>query len=221
MQQPDLKADSVVIAIQPEVGKLTAFAQNLAIKTAQGYQTAADHLKAIKGLLKQIEDARTRVTKPLNEALRQVNSQAKEASAPLATSELQIKRAMNAYADEQDRIRREEQARADEAARKEQEKLQQRATRAASTGKVEKAAELESQACAVVAPVINREPPKVSGITSREVWKFDVTDPSLVPREYLSVDETKIRKVVQALKGDTKIAGVRVYPERSLAAGAA
>jgi hypothetical protein len=84
-----------------------------------------------------------------------------------------------------------------------------------------KAEEATQQAAMVVAPVIYREPPKVSGISTREVWLFEVTDPAAVPREYLTVDESKIRKVVGALKGDTRIAGVRVYSDKRLASGAA
>lgn len=84
-----------------------------------------------------------------------------------------------------------------------------------------KAAALEQTSAAVVAPIIQRAPPKVAGLTTREVWKFAVEDPAKVPREYLIVDETKIRKVVQALKGDAKIPGVRIYPEKQFASGAA
>jgi hypothetical protein len=58
-------------------------------------------------------------------------------------------------------------------------------------------------------------------VSTREVWKFEITDAAQIPREYLVVDEARIRKVVQALKGDAKIPGVRVYPERQIAAGAA
>lgn len=79
---------------------------------------------------------------------------------------------------------------------------------------------IETRAAAVVAPIISREPPKVAGVATREVWKFQVENPALVPREYCVVDEAKIRKVVAALKGDTTIPGVRVYAEKSIAAGA-
>lgn len=219
--QPDLRSDSAVVAIQPEVSKITAFAQSIVIKTVDGYQQASDYLKSVKGLLRQIEDARTRVTKPLNEALRQVNSQAKEASAPLLTAETQIKRAMLTYSAEQERIRREEQRKAEEAARKERERIEAQAAKAAAAGKVERAAQLEERAATVVAPVIQREAPKVAGVSMREVWRFEVTDPAAVPREYLTVDEKKIGAVVRALKGDTQIAGVCVWKEKSLASGAA
>jgi flagellar biosynthesis GTPase FlhF len=102
----------------------------------------------------------------------------------------------------------EKQARA---AAKEAAKLDTRAERTEAAGE-EKAATLQAAAHSVVAPVIQREPPKIAGLTRREDWKFEVTDPSKVPREYLMVDEQKIGKVVKALKKETVIAGVRVYP---------
>ena len=85
----------------------------------------------------------------------------------------------------------------------------------------EKVEDLQLREAMVVAPVVDREAPKVAGIATREVWRFEVTDPALVPREYLVVDESKIGKVVRALKGDAVIAGVRVYSERQLASSAA
>jgi len=220
MQQHDLKSDAAVVAIQPDVSKLTTFAQTLAIKSADGYHAAASHLTAIKGVLKKISDAHARVKKPLLDATRELDKQKNEASAPLEQAELLIKRAMNAYSEEQRRIQQEEQRKADEAVRKEQHKLQERAAKAEASGKIEKAAALQVQAQTIVAPVISREPPKVAGIVTRQAWKFEVVDASLVPREYLSIDEKKIGGVVRSLKGDTKIPGVRVWPEDQIAAAA-
>jgi hypothetical protein len=61
--------------------------------------------------------------------------------------------------------------------------------------------------------VMPQEQPKVDGISSRDAWKFEVTNAAIVPREYLSVDEKKIGKVVAALKEFTSIPGIRVYSE--------
>lgn len=128
-------------------------------------------------------------------------------------------------------------AEAEAKARAEQDRLRREAESAAAAGRAAEAAKLAAQAAkveekaavraevmeqrtaAVVAPVIHREPPKVTGVSAREVWKFEVTDATAVPREYMVPDETKIRKVVNALKGDTQIAGVKVWAEKSLAAG--
>ena len=84
-----------------------------------------------------------------------------------------------------------------------------------------KQAELEQREAAVTAPVIHREAPKVEGLSTRTTWKFRISDERAIPREYLAIDEQKIRKVVQALKGDTNIPGVEVYAEESMAARAA
>ena len=86
------------------------------------------------------------------------------------------------------------------------------------TKAAEKASALEQRAAAVVAPAVQREAPKVAGLKTREVWKFEIVDPSLLPREYLVPDEAAIRGVVNSLKDRTKIPGVRVFPDKSQAA---
>lgn len=52
----------------------------------------------------------------------------------------------------------------------------------------------------------------------RTTWEFQVTNPALVPRQFLSVNETAIRVAVKAAttpdgKNDLKIDGVRIYPK--------
>jgi len=97
----------------------------------------------------------------------------------------------------------------------------QAALEAEAAGNAEAAAELLEKPVEVapveVAPEAVPVPvvpiaPKVAGAGAMvEVWHFEVLDPLAIPREYLSVNEVAIGKVVQALKGQAKIAGVRVY----------
>jgi hypothetical protein len=218
--QPDLVTDPSITALAPDRDELVARAQNVKIITATGYGEAAGWLKSIKGFLKAIEDARTRITKPLNDSLREVNAQAKEAARPFLESEAKIKRAMIAYSDEQDRIRAAEQRRANEAAEKERLRLQEIADRAAAKGQEGKAEIFAERAQAVVAPVAQRAAPKVEGVSIPKVWQYEITDEDLIPREYLVVDEVKLRKVVMALKSQTNIPGVRVFEQKRIAAGA-
>ena len=58
--------------------------------------------------------------------------------------------------------------------------------------------------------------PKVSGSVVREAWKFEITDDSLIPREYLMPDEKAIGAMVRTRKGATNIPGVRVYTETTV-----
>jgi hypothetical protein len=213
-------------AQDPQVKELTAQTEtllevgsNYRVANAGDYQVAGIELQRVKGAQKRLDDLRKSMTKPLDAAKKAIMDFFRTPEDKLARAESGIKRAMIGYQSEQDRKRREEQARVDEAARKERERLAAQAQKAAASGKVERAEQLEQRASAVVAPVISREPPKVIGVQTREVWKFEVTNPDLVPRQFLSVDDSKIRKVVGALKGDTKIDGVRIWSERAIAAG--
>lgn len=54
---------------------------------------------------------------------------------------------------------------------------------------------------------------KVSG--TRQTWTFEITDAAAVPREYLVVNETAIRKAMNA--GARDIPGVRIYQETKIA----
>jgi phosphoenolpyruvate-protein kinase (PTS system EI component) len=219
--QPNFTSDPSVVALSPALERLRAMTKGLVIKTAEGYEAAATMLKSIKGSLATIEDARTRITQPINASLREVNAQAKAAAAPFLADEQTIKRAMIAYSDEQDRLQREEQRRQNEAAAKEQARLQEIADRAAAKGQDTKAEAFQERAQAVTAPIVQREQPKIAGIAIPKIWTFEITDEDLIPREYLIVDESRIRRVVTALKGDTKIPGVRVFEQKRISAGVA
>ncbi len=218
---PDLSADDTIVALSPAREALRSFTKNLVIKTVQGYEAAAERLKHIKGALATIEDARTRITKPLNETLREVNAQAKGAAAPFLEDEQTIKRAMIGYSNEQDRLRREEQRKLDERAEADRKRLLDAAARNEAKGNTAKADAFEERAAQVVAPVAQVQAPKVAGISIPEVWDFEVTDEDLIPRAYCEVSMKRIRSQVGATKGMTEIPGVRVFKTKRIAAGAA
>jgi hypothetical protein len=56
---------------------------------------------------------------------------------------------------------------------------------------------------------------KVHG--ARTVWRFEVTDESLVPREFMMTNDFAIRKAVN--EGTREIAGVRIYEDVIITAG--
>lgn len=217
----DPATNPAVIEVTSGITALEKFAASYTVTTPEQFQAGAADLQRVKGMQKKLEETRTGITGPMNAALKKVNDFFRAPAEKLVAIEQLIKRKLGAYHEEQQRIAAAEQAKADERARKEREKLEQRAAAAEASGKVEKAAALQTQAATVVAPVIVREAPKVAGVQMRDAWKFQVVDPNLVPREYLVVDETKIRKVVAALKQDTNIPGVRVYSEKQIASSAA
>jgi hypothetical protein len=117
---------------------------------------------------------------------------------------------------EDERLRQAElQRQADEKKRIEDERLRQAEALAAS-GDMAIAEKLLEEEIIVVpqAPVVVAA---VAGAQIRENWTFEITDESLLPREYLVPDMTKIRGVVKAMKGQTKIPGVRAFDQGTVA----
>ena len=70
-----------------------------------------------------------------------------------------------------------------------------------------------------VAPVVASKVEAVAGVSVKKVWKYEIVDEKLIPREYLIPDTVKIGKMVRA-GGDTlQIPGVRIYAESNLSIG--
>jgi len=252
---PEFKSDPAVVAMIPAVERVRQFTAGLVIQSASIYEEAATLLKSIKAQITWFDDARIKITKPINDGLREINAQHKATVAPLLEAERAIKAAMLKYSDEEDRIREEEQRKANETAAKERARLQAIADEAArkaaeeaaakrkasqdaaAAGRAEEAIKLaaqadrveekaqskveafESRAAAVVAPISHSDVPKVGGIRIPLVWDFEIVDAALIPREFLDVNETRIRKVVKAMQAHTNIPGVKVKQVKQIAAG--
>lgn len=68
-----------------------------------------------------------------------------------------------------------------------------------------------------IAPaVVTPEAVAPKGLSTSEKWCHVVVDERIIPREYLMVNEKKIAAVVRAMKGETRIAGVRVYADTKI-----
>lgn len=222
-----LRNDPTVVASITQSEELAKLATAV-IKTPAQYAQAGEYLKTVNAMLDDIEAARVRLTRPLNGVIRDLNADARHLSAKPLHLQQALKRALLAYSSEQARIQREAQQRADEAARKAQEKLQQQAAKAQAAGKVEKAEVLQSRAEAVVAPIITRELPKVAGLSTRENWYAECTDLAALviavaagtaPLSLLMANDKVLGAQARSLKADFVVSGVRVWCEKSLAAG--
>jgi hypothetical protein len=198
------------------------------IQSHDRYQQVADYLKSIKAFQKRVTDFFAPHKARALESHRALCADEKKALDPALQDEAGCKRLLLAYDNEQDRLRREEEQKRQADARQAEEarRLAEAAameTEAIETGDqalLEQAMEMVEQP--IVAPAIapvEKQTPKVSGVSYREVWKFRIVNPSLIPREYLAVDDSKIGQVVRAMKGATKIPGIVAYADKQVAAG--
>lgn len=216
--KPEVKA---VLAV---VDELAIFAANYAVTTAAQYQSGADDLKRVKSAQDDCEAERKKITDPLNKALKAANDLFRAPAARLAQIEQAIKSKLLTFKRAEEERTRERQRIENEKARKETERLQTIADKAAAKGQESKAEKFAGRAATVVAPVVIADVPKVKGLSERENWKAEILDKTKLAEEYKIADEVKIGKLVRALKSDAQAvlgAGVRVYNDAGLASGKA
>ena len=189
------------------------------------YSQGGEWLKLIKAKMKDLDTLRKSMTSPLDLAKKRIMDMFSVPLNRLATAETNLKGGILSYQQEQEHIRRKEEARLQELARREEEKrrkaLEERAAKAEAAGKTEKAEELKQQAEEVYVPppIVPTQVEKVKGVATKAVWKFEITNPDLIPRDYMQPNLEKIGAVVRATKGTLEIAGIKIYSEEIIAAG--
>lgn len=147
---------------------------------------------------------------------RAITAQEKEMIAPYERADLVIAQKRAAFRAEQDRLDRIRENQEREAARKQQQdELLAEAARLESQGEKEAAEVVMEHAASAPAPVVVVESsiPKQAGAVVKRPWTFRIINPDLVPREYMVIDESKIRRVVQALGKNANIPGVEAYQD--------
>jgi len=191
-----------VEVIKKDVSVFVQQGEAITVTSDEDMATATDYLGLLKDRWKRIEEIRTGFTKPLNDHIGKLNTMFKSQQSPLKEVEIKVKALMGAFYTQK--------AKEVELARLEAEKVQ-------------KKAELEAEKKGVVvtpAPDMT-EPVKTSVKTTqatssmKKVWKFEVVDENKVPKEYLMVDEKKIREAVGL--GMREIEGIKIFEKTEVA----
>jgi len=202
---------------------VVAQTQTFSIATVTDYQLAGEELKTIKGRMKELDDSRTSMTRPLDEAKKRIMAMFSPVEDGLKKAENLIKRAMLGYQQEQERKRQEEEARLRKIAEDEQRRRNALATKQAekarARGNEERAQEILENVPIIPTPVVLKEQSKVKGISTRKVWKFRIIDANQLPREYMIANEKMLLAFAQATKGTIPVPGVEFYSEKIVAAG--
>jgi hypothetical protein len=188
-------------------------ANGLSVESVEDMASAAELREQIRRAEKDAEQARETLKRPALEEGRRIDS-AFGASKKLFTDALAIvDRSIRSY-----RRREEERAVAEEMRRraeaeKERIRLMKLAQKAEAKGLTETADRLEQEAEMVPVPSVESRAVKPEGFIPRKVWKFEIVTPADVPDQFKTIDETAIRRVVQALGAGHGIAGVRAWQE--------
>ena len=151
-------------------------------------------------LIKKLENSRKEVTGPLDELKKKIMAKEKELRKDIETEVNRLKTLTSAYATEQARKAEEERRKIEEAERKAAE-AQVAAEAAAAADPFGFNAPAAPAATPYIPPVTVQKAHSASNRVV-EKWDFSVLDANAVPREFLSVDETKIRTFLAAKKAE-------------------
>lgn len=155
---------------------------DLVIRDDAQQEQVAEVLRRVKARYREIEDKRKEITVPLNAALRAVNDLFRPPRERFEALERMLKDKIAAY-------------------------LREKSAANVAALQAVSVAATPAQATAALATVAPVAPPV--GVSVRHVWKFEVTDPDLVPRELCSPDPKKIGQLAPG----TDVPGVRWFQE--------
>lgn len=223
---------SAAIVLATKAQNALTSASDFVIDSPTMFELASDDLKQVKALQKEVEEKRTSITGPLNQAVKAVNDLFRSPKEYLDKAEATLKRAMVTWTTEQERIAAEARAKAEAEARAERERLaaiereqaeaarraQEEAEAAAAAGDEQAAAEAMAAAQAAqeqaavaaltaqvvtIAPAVEA-PAKVTGISGRVTYSAEVTD-LLALVQAVAAGQAPI----ECLQADTKFLGAQ------------
>ena len=213
-------ATSALATVERLVSPISQQAHALKIVSTDDYELACTFLQLIARRKLQVGETFDPIVGKALAAHREAVAQRKKFLDPLLQAESITKGKIAAYRADVERQRRAEerklqaaaiaQAQADAAAQAEQLR---------TAGEPELAEITIQEATSAPAPVVVLESSisKQEGISGRKTWKYRIVDESLIPREFLSPDPVKIGAVVRSQKALTRIPGLEVYFEDSVA----
>ena len=201
------------------LANVRTFAENakaIVVGDLASREGAALALREVATFAKVIDDDRKRRTRPLDAEKKAVMDEYRPVEAELAGARAALTNSITAF----DKAEREkaaaEQKRLDEEAAKERARLERLSAKAEERGDYKKAEEFDDRALAVAtqAPIATA-PPKISGVSTRKVWRCEVVDKSKLPDRYLIADQKALDEAVRRLGEDAinLIPGLRVWAE--------
>jgi len=203
----------VVEETQMEIEPVVIAANELQVTDDETNRIAGELLKDIKTRQRQVKDLWLEPKQEAKKAHSTICQKEKDMLEPLTRAEGIIKASISQYHIKLERERQEIQA----AKEAELRRIEQEAQAALETGDVEAMTEIAIKQ-SEVANISEAKAERVSGVSVKKVWKFEITDANQVPREYMIVNEKAIGQVVKATNGAVKIPGVRAYQENQIAA---
>lgn len=216
MSDPRTELATAVAEVTNTYPEIAERVKNLKVIDPDTLALAGETIAILHKIGKAVESKRQELVEPFNTRLREINGVFKDATDKIDALEKHCKLEVRAYQAEVERMNREAQARIEaEYRQQEAERLKAEAERKAK----DEAGlpPLELDAFVLKPPPVPAAPAPttvrgtVGSIRTVKVWRFEIVDPALVPRDFLEVSDVKVRAAVRA--GVREIPGVRIFQE--------
>ena len=232
-----------VTTLQRQAQTFVEEVEGMVIADPESYEYAGMVVRDIAGYMKRVGEVFDPICTAADHARKVAVAQRDGLLKPAKAAKTTLGIRMAAWEQNQARIRREaeeaarrERERLEREAREQAAAEQRRLQAEAEERRLQEAVALEARGdragadrliaapipvpTVVAAPVFAPQPiamaaPKLDGVSYRDEWDFELVDPALVPREFLIVDDKKVRGVVKAMRNMTNIPGVRAFSRRA------
>jgi len=209
MEEKNVKTEALTI-IQKATG--------LQVVDSESYRSAGSLWQDIKAMKDQVNESFRPIIEKAHAAHKEALAQKAKIFDPLDNAGRAVKAAMEKYDREQEAIRQAERRRIEAEMRAaEEERRLQAAIAAENSGRQEQAEKILDIPISISVPKTELPPsaPKMEGgPVYRTVWKVEVTDESILPREMMVPDLVKLGQLARVMKEKFSVPGARAYSER-------
>lgn len=206
IQKTNTNGLELIATAKVQIDALAKACQNIIITDDDSLEKGKELAKEARRIEQFIEEKRKEVTKPLLDRKKQIDDFAKTLTADLNNAVKSLRQQIQKYEEEKERRRLEELRRLEEERRRQEEELRkaQEQNDVSQIEKLQKLSEIEQQS--------SQLSEKSSSL--RMIWTFELVDINAVPREYLVLDETAVRRAIQS--GVREIPGLKIFQKPSL-----
>lgn len=203
--------------IEVAVSNISTQAMSMTVTDMVSYQSAGQVLLAFKDMEKNIKTYFKPLKDSAHKSWKAICDRENEELAKLSPGVTHLNKTMTAYnIEETNKQRVEEERLRQEAMKAEEERRIQEALQAEKEGKKEEADIILETPVFVPPPIVETQAPKIDGLGVQTIWKWQITNEALIPRQYLQVNEIAVNGTVRSLKNKTEIPGIQVFAEQSM-----
>lgn len=196
---------------------LSQKATTLLVTDQASHAGACEFLKSVTAMIKEVKDHYKDPKDKAFAAHKAICAAEKKHLTPLEQADKLIRQRISNFVLEEQRKAKEEQARieAENRKREEEAKLKQ-AEELEKAGMTEEAERVINEEIVPVAVAVAPKIETNNGVSYVDNWTFEITEPNLIPRQFLIPNEKAIGAYVKAMKSEAKIAGVKVFNNKTV-----